>query len=133
MGKNRKNPIKYKDNSGRVRDVKFNVGDTVRIIDLGCQYPTFTKAFKHFGIMDLTKESTSDNIQWHTLDYDYDLGSNFIVLGVALHPDFLNEVLYHCSNTKRQHIVIGQDGLELRNRKEATEPTEKIIERISKE
>lgn len=88
---------------------KFKLGDVVRIEDIGEQYTTYTNAFKVFNILDKTKNHGS----FDSLDYDYDYKCNWIVCGIAIHENS-SDIIYHIMNIKKQHMVINEDGLALR-------------------
>lgn len=87
---------------------KFKLGDVVRISNVGEQYATYTNAFKTFNILDKTRN--------HGIFYslDYDLNCNWIVCGIAVHENS-DDIIYHIMNIKKQHMVINEDGLELRD------------------
>lgn len=106
----------YKTELGGTIDVKFNVGDIVKITNVGRSYEYYSDAFKYFGILDLAKPVNIGIRRFeYCLKFDYDLNTNYVILGIGLH---VNEttILYHIVNTKRQHMVIDGLGLELKRR-----------------
>ena len=100
----------FKSENGRTIWTKFKLGDVVRISNIGQQYTTYTNAFKMFNIFD----KTTNHGDFYSLEYDYDLNCNWIVCGIAIHENSM-DILYHIMNMKKQHIVINEDGLTLRN------------------
>lgn len=100
----------FKCENGSNVGTKFKLGDIVRIVNVGEQYTTYTNAFKIFNILDKTKNNGS----FDYLDYEYDYNCNWIVCGIAVHENS-DDIIYHIMNIKKQHMVINEDGLELRN------------------
>lgn len=100
----------FKSENGRTVWTKFKLGDVVRVSNVGQQYTTYTNAFKTFNIIDKTRNHGI----FDSLEYDYDLNCNWIVCGIAIHENS-SDILYHIMNMKKQHMVINEDGLTLRN------------------
>lgn len=100
----------FKSENGRNVLTKFKLGDVVRVSNVGEQYATYTNAFKTFNILDKTRNHGI----FYSLEYDYDLNCNWIVCGIAIHENS-SDIVYHIMNMKKQHMVISEDGLELRD------------------
>lgn len=88
---------------------KFEIGDVVRIWDLGHCYTTFTSAFKQFGLYDINViyvNQNDKNENWVIVDMMIVYGNYYSHRGY--------DILCHLKNKKGKSIVIGEDGLKKR-------------------
>ena len=105
--------VKLRDGKIRHLNVKLNIGDYVRIKDIGGYYPTYTQAFLYFwGINDTYHPTNEDKrIDWK-------------IINMAYHSiDFPNDgLLVHIRSRDGKNLVVGEKYIELskfhiRNRK----------------
>lgn len=99
----------FKSEDGYIT-AKFKLGDIVRVVDADYEYPTYKNAFEFFNILNKTKKIGD----FYLLEYDYDFDTNWIVCGIGIHGHY-HDILYHIVNKKKQHMIIGEGGLENRN------------------
>lgn len=99
----------FKCENGYVKS-KFKLGDVVRVIDKGWIYATYKSAFEFFKILNKSKK-TGD---YYHLDYNYDFETNWIICGIGIHSHS-DDIVYHIINNKKQHMIIGEFGIENRN------------------
>ena len=88
---------------------KFEIGDVVRIWDLGHCYTTFTRVFKQFGLYDTNVIYANEN----------DKNENWVIVDmIIVHGNYYShrgyDILCHLKNKKGKSIVIGEDGLKKR-------------------
>lgn len=99
----------FKSEDGYIT-AKFKLGDIVRVVDAGYEYSTYKNAFEFFKILNKTKKIGD----FYRLEYDYDFDTNWIVCGIGIHGHS-HDIVYHIINKKKQHMIIGEGGLENRN------------------
>lgn len=95
----------YLGENDKCYHTKFEIGDIVRIKDVGWYYPSFYEAFKKLGIQNWEECITLDKFpNWEK--------ENWVVSNILVNQYRRNyDILYLIKNTKKQLLVINENGL----------------------
>jgi hypothetical protein len=99
-----------KDGSETEINVKFNVGDIVKVYSAGHQYDSYTDAFEYFW----GKKNGSYSLRClGGYNRITNLKKNvWIVVNMAVHPWESDMIMYYIRTQDGKKVVIGEDGLE---------------------
>ena len=96
-----------KDGSETEINVKFNVGDIVKVYSAGHQYDSYVDAFEYFW----GKKNGNYSLRYlaHRIT---NLKKNvWVVVNMAVHP-WSDMIMYYIRTQDGKKVVIGEDGLE---------------------
>lgn len=90
----------------------FLLGDVVRFVNSGDCYPSYDEAFEHFNILQYNPKNYSEYTN-SLYPSEVKKNTNWIVCGITLHGDY-DKILYHIKNKFNEHLVVGKEGINLR-------------------
>lgn len=112
---------------------KFEIGDVVKVTDLGQVYSTYQSAMAYFGIPKKYIKREDGYYPGYRLNYDFIHKNeeeckqdNWVILDIALHGSFDSTLVYYIKNIKRDIVlIIGDEGMKL-NKNIPNKITEKL-------
>lgn len=84
----------------------MNIGDKVKLVDLGNIYSTYTDMFEKLNFKDLNENIIID------FDFDFYKDLEFTIINIAEHLHYRDIILYHISEScTNKELLVGEESI----------------------